>query len=250
MKKNLVGLLILLLTFGAYAQKDVTQFLGIPVDGSKKEMIKKLKAKGFVSHQNDPSILEGRFNGATVNVFVVTNNEKVCRIMLSDQNLVGERDIQIRFNNLCRQFKNNQKYILGSPIEEMLINEDEDISYEMSVHDKRYEAVFYQRPINDPGDPTDPNNRDRWIRDSLQREDRIRAELLSIYTKEELENPNDTTAVDISMTRVRLLLEDITEHIEAYQKKSVWFMISEFNGKYGITMFYDNEYNRAHGEEL
>ena len=30
-----------------YAQKDVTQFLGIPVDGSKSEMIQKLKAKGY-----------------------------------------------------------------------------------------------------------------------------------------------------------------------------------------------------------
>lgn len=250
MKKDLVGLLILLLTFCAYAQKDVTQFLGIPVDGAEKEMIKKLKAKGFEPHQNDPSILKGRFNGATVDVFVVTNNEKVCRVMLSDKNLVGERDIQARFNSLCQQFKNNQKYILDKPIEEMLINEDEDISYEMSVHGKRYEAVFYQRPINDPGDPTDPNNRDRWIRDSIQREDRIKAELLSKYTKEELENPTETTNLDISMTRVRLLWEDVNKHIEAYLKKPVWFIISEFNGKYGITMFYDNEYNRAHGEDL
>ena len=33
-------------------------------------------------------------------------------------------------------------------------------------------------------------------------------------------------------------------------KKSVWFMISEIYGKYYITMFYDNEYNRADGEDL
>ena len=33
-------------------------------------------------------------------------------------------------------------------------------------------------------------------------------------------------------------------------KKSVWFMISESYGKYYIIMFYDNEYNRANGEEL
>lgn len=32
--------------------------------------------------------------------------------------------------------------------------------------------------------------------------------------------------------------------------KPVWFMISEHYGKYYITMFYDNEYNRANGEDL
>ena len=29
------------------AQKDITKFMGIPVDGFKKDMIQKLKAKGF-----------------------------------------------------------------------------------------------------------------------------------------------------------------------------------------------------------
>ena len=33
-------------------------------------------------------------------------------------------------------------------------------------------------------------------------------------------------------------------------KTPVWFMISENFGEYYITMFYDNEYNRANGEDL
>lgn len=33
-------------------------------------------------------------------------------------------------------------------------------------------------------------------------------------------------------------------------KKPVWFMISNAFGKYYISMFYDNEYNRANGEDL
>lgn len=32
--------------------------------------------------------------------------------------------------------------------------------------------------------------------------------------------------------------------------KSVWFQIEEHYGKYAIMIFYDNEYNRAHGEDL
>ena len=47
-------------------------------------------------------------------------------------------------------------------------------------------------------------------------------------------------------------LMDLTSKVLFYflVKKPVWFTISEFSGKYYITMFYDNEYNRANGEDL
>ncbi len=47
--RKLVSLLLLcIMTMTMYAQqKDVTKFLGIPVDGTKSAMIQKLKAKGF-----------------------------------------------------------------------------------------------------------------------------------------------------------------------------------------------------------
>ena len=32
--------------------------------------------------------------------------------------------------------------------------------------------------------------------------------------------------------------------------KPVWFCISEIYGKYYISMYYDNEYNHANGEDL
>ena len=38
--------------------------------------------------------------------------------------------------------------------------------------------------------------------------------------------------------------------LEKATKKPVWFMISGNYGEYYITMFYDNEYNRANGEDL
>ena len=46
----------------AFAQEDVTKFLGIPVDGFKPEMIRKLKAKGFVEHPYRTDELVGEFN--------------------------------------------------------------------------------------------------------------------------------------------------------------------------------------------
>lgn len=70
------------LSVSLYAQKDVTQFLGIPVDGYKPEMIKKLKDKGFTISPYNKDVLVGEFNGTKVNIHVVTNNNKVYRIMV------------------------------------------------------------------------------------------------------------------------------------------------------------------------
>lgn len=102
--------LSLLFSMSVYAQKDVTQFLGIPVDGSKWEMIQKLKEKGFRSSTVGEDILEGEFNGVQVHVHIATNNNKVYRIMLADVANRDETGIRLRFNKLCRQFANNPKY--------------------------------------------------------------------------------------------------------------------------------------------
>ena len=124
-----------------YAQKEVTKFLGIPVDGYKSEMIQKLKAKGY-KYNSTTDCLEGEFNGKNVEIAVVTNNNKVYRIAVFDKDYNNETDIRIRFNKLCSQFENNSRYF-GSV--EQRISESEDISYEMLAHNKRYEASFYQR---------------------------------------------------------------------------------------------------------
>ena len=181
MKKILSVAFLLMLSVALYAQKEVTKFLGIPVDGSKSSMIQKLKNKGFV-YDLSADYLKGEFNGQRVNVYVVTNNNRVCRIMVCDKNTCDEGQIKIRYNTLCRQFANNQKYV---PISAEELSESEDISYEMTVHKKKYQAGYAQLPADD----------------------------------------------DLS-------------------KRLVWFTISEFNGDYYITMFYDNEFNRAHGEDL
>ena len=128
------------------AQKDVTKFLGIPVDGTKSEMIRQLKAKGYTSSSFDSDVLIGEFNGRDVEIYVVTNNNKVYRIMVADTNLENETDIRIRFNTLCGQFKNNEKYI---SIKDYTIPDSENISYEMTVNKKRYEAAFYQKAATD-----------------------------------------------------------------------------------------------------
>lgn len=225
MKKIILLIVLLIITISTFAQKDVTKFMGIPIDGFKPEMIKKLKEKGFVSSTTDKDILEGEFNGTQVNVHVATNNNKVCRIVLCDAHQRDETDIKIRFNKLCQQFKNNSKY---TSLDDYTIPEDEDISYEMRVNSKRYEAIFYQNPV---------------ITDSLAIANDIKEIILQKYSEKELENPTDDVKTDITKM-------SLSYAMDLMSKKPVWFMISEFYGKYYITMFYDNEYNRANGEDL
>lgn len=133
------------ISFASFAQnKDVTEFLGIPVDGTKTEMKQKLIAKGFVPKKmGDLEWLEGEFNGTDVGVRIFTNKNKVYRIMLADKNPVDEAQIKIRFNNLVSQFEHNKRYI---PLDKYTLSDEENISYEMTVNKKKYEAVFYQVP--------------------------------------------------------------------------------------------------------
>lgn len=114
MKRIILMMIAMMISFSSFAQnKDVTKFLGIPVDGTKTEMKQKLIAKGFVPKKmGDLEWLEGEFNGRNVNVYICTNNNKVYRIMLADKNTVDEAQIKIHFNNLVKQFENNKRYYL------------------------------------------------------------------------------------------------------------------------------------------
>ena len=194
--KRLLLILLLITSSSVFTQKEVTKFLGIPVDGYKSEMIQKLKAKGY-KYNSTKDCLEGEFNGRDVEIGVVTNNNKVYRIAVFDKNYSSETDIKINFNNLCHQFERNDKYF--SLIEDQTLSENEDISYEMMVHNKRYEAIFYQK----------------------------------------LEYEVDYSDVDNALSA-----------IENMEKKTVWFMINEHYGKYGLLLFYDNGYNQANGDDL
>ena len=155
MRKFLTLLAMIAISASVFAQKEVTQFMGIPVDGSPTEMIKKLKAKGFKTDEvfmravkrglidlDEPEGLTGRFNGERVQVNLGVEQNKVWRIYLSDKNSRDETQIKIRFNTLVRQFENNDKYVY---FYEQTIADDEDISYQMTVNKKQYEAVFGQK---------------------------------------------------------------------------------------------------------
>jgi hypothetical protein len=141
MKKLLLAIIATLIAAVSFAQNDVTQFLGIPVDGTKSAMIQKLKAKGF-TYNATLDMLEGEFNGHPVEISIVTENNKVYRICLFDKNGTTESQIKIRFNMLCHQFESNGKYLPMNDNQE--ISDTEDIQYEMIVNNKEYFAGYYQ----------------------------------------------------------------------------------------------------------
>jgi hypothetical protein len=224
MKRIILMMIAMMISFSSFAQnKDVTKFLGIPVDGTKTEMKQKLIAKGFVPKKmGDLEWLEGEFNGRNVNVYICTNNNKVYRIMLADKNTVDEAQIKIHFNNLVKQFENNKRYYAFG---DYSLSDEEDISYEMIVHNKIYAAYYSQNP--------DFENIDTKVQIAIKEK----------YSAEELKNPSETIKKDIA---------DITDKItfDEFSMKPVWFRIVSYNGEYYISMYYDNEYNHANGEDL
>lgn len=228
MKRILVFGLMVFSTIAMYAQKDITTFLGIPVDGKKSEMTQKLISKGFIPKKvGDAEYLEGEFNGVNVHAYVLTNNNKVYRIMLCDANTQSESNIKIRFNNLVSQFKNNKRY---RSLEDYTLSDSEDISYEMMVNKKNYDALFYQVP-------------DMEKLDTLAMQRQIREELLKKFTIEQLDKPSEEITQELQSIAFR-------RSMDLLLKKPVWFRICDHYDKYYITMFYDNEYNHANGEDL
>ena len=156
MRKFLTLLAMIAISASVFAQKEVTKFMGIPVDGSPTEMIKKLKAKGFTTDEDamqavklegsdldGPEVLTGRFNGEYVRLYLNVGTNNVGRISLVDKNSRDETQIKIRFNTLVRQFEGNGKYV--PYVDEQTIADDEDISYQMTVNKKQYQAAFLQK---------------------------------------------------------------------------------------------------------
>ena len=140
MKRFLVTFLFVLATIVSIAQDNNTiKFLGIPIDGTKKEMISKLQAKGY-EYDAFSDGLFGEFNGTDVIIFIHTVNNRVWRICIVDANVNDdEANIKIRYNNLFKQLSSNGKYKI---LDGRTLGEEEDISYEMTVHKKRYDAAF------------------------------------------------------------------------------------------------------------
>jgi hypothetical protein len=227
LKQTITIFILFSIAFSCYSQNDVTRFLDIPVDGFKSDMIQKLKSKGYTFIPNSDGTLEGEFNGTNVQLRINTNNNKVWRIIVAETYGSDQANIKIRFNNLIKQFSNNQRYLkqADTTVAKYTIPDDVDISYEILIKKKRYEAIFYQKTLK---------------YDSIAKEKNL---LLAKREHSDFDKLDFDRLIELS-SKIQM------ETMKCFNK-TVWFMIKEIEyDKYRIVIYYENEYNNANGEGL
>ena len=206
------------------------KFLGIPVDGSKSEIVAALKSKGF-EYDSESDFLIGDFNGKKSHIGIVENHGKVYRVVVFDADTYDAGEIRIRFNNLIHQFENNDKYYYI--VQNEMIPEDEDIHYEIIVHDKQYIAEFIYNPLygND-------ELRDKVINEAVEE------------SKENIKDEKDIEFYSDKDNYDKLISAIVSLKIIQMSNSSVWFKIFEHYGEYYIGLYYDNLLNAPNGEDL
>lgn len=260
MKKIVLAFLLIIASVSVFAQSSnevVLKFLGIPVDGPKEEMISKLKAKGF-KYDAYLEKLTGEFNGKIVDVYLHATRNKVDRVFVqfpftSEDNIKGE------YNKLLSQFEHNSKYTDLSFSNEK-IPEEEDISFEMAVHEKRYQSVFYYMDLSQEmmletmlkaGKATMGREEFEQYKQRMEYfhslSDSAKTAYNDILLEEYYKNAAaDTTSATASADK---FFESLQSILNAWPGQ-VWFMISERYGSYCICLYYDNVLNKANGDDL
>lgn len=223
MRKLILLTFLFIYSISLIARNDITKFLGIPIDGTRSEMVKKLKEKGFKVSFDDRDALKGEFNGEEVKIYIATDNNKVWRICVFDELTRDEEQIKIRYNKLCSQFENNEKYLAGLINDTTyIITDDEDISYNITVNKKKYNATYFQK---------------------------IDQKFLEYYYPKLIEVKNKESE-QLTEEEISILYSDTLKMYENLSNKMVWFIIDEYGSGYRILMYYDNLYNRSNGEDL
>ena len=127
------------LSFIGFCQNTIT-FKGIPIDGSIIDFSISVEKLGYANIEyEDDVVFYGEFNGQKSFIIPQTVNNKVWRVVIVDVKSTDKNSIIARFNELFNQFMNNPKY---KHYDGDTINYDENIDYEILVHDKRYSATF------------------------------------------------------------------------------------------------------------
>ena len=190
-------------------------------------MIQNLKTKGF-TYDAKSDELSGKFNGKDAIIYISTNYGKVDRVYVGLYGLTESKSqIIITFNNLIKQFENNSKYLALIPNDP--IPNEEDIYYEMTIHNKRYEAAFDLIP-----------------QDTVAFQQRLQ----SIYSEK---YPDDLLAKLTEKEKEEATREMLLIAFDEWDKiitGRVWFILLHNYGKYYIGIYYDNLKNRPNGEDL
>ncbi len=209
-------------------EKDVTKFLGIPVDGTREEMARKLVEKGFTpSLHQGKTCWDGEFLGEPVHLFIRTAYGKVWRIAVLDSTFRDAGQIRVRYNELAARYGNNEKYIAST---QYFIPEDEDLDYQMTR--KRYEAKFFQQ-----GEEVDTVGFHEWSAEYVRQ---MHSDVIVDW-----DNLSESYRAQLSSTVWKAWLVRKNSH------KAVWFDIASLDrNKHRIVLYYDNKLNNKQGEDL
>ena len=239
MKKLIAILSLLIIPFVALGQTEMEgtiKFLGIPVDGSKEEMISKLKEKGFVYNSYFDEI-KGEFNGRDVNLYIRTHHglvDRVCVVFPS----TGKRQVIQEYNNLLSQFQSNEKYMELLP--DSKIPSTEDIDYEMSIRNKTYSSSFsYISP------DLFTKEEAAKLRQMLGEAREMEPEKLQSVTQA-MSDSLQNSGASLNMEQALSMITKIRSILAG----NVWFTIHEDGSRYQLVLYYDNLNNQPHGEDL
>ncbi len=198
-------------------------FLGIPIDGSKQEMIHNLQSKGFV-YSSQLDCFSGIINGEQVLVALRIDNGKVCQVIIGNLQTYSEKQVKEKFNNLMKQFNDDPNYI-SARLDQTFIDKKERIS----KTGKDYAAYYMQ--ITHELDTT------IWMKDM----DKIAKEVAEQFADRDLsEREQDVLGVYIEQMAIR----------QQYLNNIVWFKILKNKKGYSIAIYYDNLYNKSSGSDL
>ena len=257
MKRLLLIALISLVPILSFSQNDgVLKFLGIPIDGAESQFATKLRSKGFTYNSYTESY-KGQFNGKYVDIYIHTNHNVVDRVYVAFPPTT-EENIRIEFNLLLSQFKKNSKYMDLSMNEG--IPETEDISYEINVNNKRYQASFsYFDPDRDPLsfanaliDKFDgllpAESISKW-KESMATSLNLSEDDQKLQSEHMMTEFQDAIG-NIDEDKAFLFIATFIDGMKSLADGDVWFMIHENYGCYNLGLYYDNLHNRANGEDL
>ncbi len=149
MKKNYLIFICLLFSTCIFCQERVPAFYGIPIDGTKEEMIQKLVETGnfieYGSSNNNYDLMEiskevkdlAKELGITSFVKIHTEDSKVVAIQQDILHLTAE-NAKLLFNTFYIEYKSDSDFdvSLGDSIPEK-----EDIFYEMRFNKKKYNYI-------------------------------------------------------------------------------------------------------------
>ena len=194
-------------------------FVGVPIGGTKSQMIKALETKGFeVDYKEE---MTGMFNGEEVTVKISTNRGIVDRILVEYPVHFNVNDNRIKYNMLLSRFNRNAKYVSVNPRTE--IPADEEIFWKLNANSKYYDAVyFYLQKGIDAG---------QWV-------DRFKKEFQKQYNK-----PLTGLSYEEMEESLFCLPKDISDAVCGV----VWFTMVNISC---ISINYINFKNRPRGEDL